>query len=148
MKIYKIALGCDHAGYRTKESIKNYLEELGYSIWDFGTHGEESVDYPDYIHPLAKSVENGEYDFGIIFCGSGNGVNIVANKYQGIRSALCWTDEIARLARQHNNANICAIPARFVDIQEVKKIVKTFIESVFEDGRHSRRVEKIPIKRT
>lgn len=148
MKIFKIALGCDHAGFTAKESIKKYLEELGYSIWDFGTHSEESVDYPDYIHPLAKSVEKGEYDFGIIFCGSGNGVNIVANKYQGIRSALCWTDEIASLARQHNNANICAIPARFVDIQEVKKIVKTFIENVFEDGRHSRRVEKIPIRHT
>ncbi len=148
MKIYKIALGCDHAGFTAKESIKNYLEELGYSTWDFGTHSDESVDYPDYIHPLAKSVEKGEYDFGIIFCGSGNGVNIVANKYQGIRSALCWTDEIACLARKHNNANICAIPARFLDIQEVKKIVKTFIETVFEDGRHSLRVEKIPIRHT
>ncbi|NVO11666.1 MAG: ribose 5-phosphate isomerase B [Bacteroidales bacterium] len=146
MKIYKIALGCDHAGYATKENIKSYLEELGYAIRDFGTYSEESVDYPDYVHPLAKSVENGDYNFGIIFCGSGNGVNIVANKYQGIRSALCWTDEIACLARQHNNANVCAIPARFLDIHDVKKIVKTFIESVFEGGRHSNRVDKIPIK--
>jgi len=146
MKTLKIALGCDHAGYSTKESIKNYLDDAGYSVWDFGTYNEESVDYPDFVHPLAKSVEAGDYDFGIIFCGSGNGVNIVANKYQGIRSALCWTEEIARLARQHNNANVCAIPARFVELHDAQKIVKTFIESEFEDGRHTRRVNKIPIK--
>jgi ribose 5-phosphate isomerase B len=146
MKTFKIAVGCDHAGYLTKESIKNFLEDANHKVWDFGTYSEESVDYPDFAHPLAKSIEAGEYEFGFLFCGSGNGVNIVANKYQGIRSALCWNDEIARLARQHNNANICAIPARFVDLHEAKQIVKIFLESEFEDGRHSRRVNKIPIK--
>ena len=145
MKTYKIALGCDHAGYSTKESIKYFLEDAGYSVWDYGTFSEESVDYPDFVHPLAKTVEVGENDFGFVFCGSGIGVNMVANKYQGIRTALCWTEEIARLARQHNNANVCAIPARFVDQYVAKKIVTAFIETAFEDGRHSRRVNKIPI---
>jgi ribose 5-phosphate isomerase B len=147
MKTYKIALGCDHAGYSTKESIKKILEDLGHKVWDFGTHSEESVDYPDFIHPLAKAVEEGDYNFGLIFCGSGNGVNIVANKYQGVRSALCWTEEIAKLARQHNNANVCAIPARFIDLHEVKLIVKAFLETEFEGGRHTRRVEKIPVQK-
>jgi ribose 5-phosphate isomerase B len=146
MKTYKIALGSDHAGYSTKESIKSYLEDAGYPVWDFGTYSEESVDYPDFAHPLAKSVEEGNYDFGVLFCGSGNGVNIVANKHQGVRSALCWNEEIARLARLHNNANVCAIPARFVDLQEAKRIVKAFLESEFEGGRHSRRVDKIPMQ--
>ncbi len=146
MKTYKIALGCDHAGYSTKENVKKFLEDLGYSIWDFGTYSEASVDYPDYAHLVAKSVEAGDYDFGILFCGSGNGVNIVANKYQGVRSALCWTDEIARLARQHNNANVCAVPARFVDLKQAKLIITAFLETEFEGGRHSLRVDKIPIK--
>lgn len=147
MKTYKIAIGCDHAGYCTKESVKKILEDLGHKVWDFGAHSEESVDYPDFIHPLAKAVEEGDYNFGLIFCGSGNGVNIVANKYQGIRSALCWTEEVAKLARQHNDANICAIPARFIEIHLVKQIVKTFLETEFEGGRHARRVDKIPIQK-
>lgn len=146
MKKCKIALGCDHAGYSTKESIKEYLEDNGCTVWDFGTYSEESVDYPDYAHPLAKSVEKGDYDFGILFCGSGNGVNIVANKYQGIRSALCWNVEIAQLARLHNNANVCAVPARFIEISLAKQIVKTFLTTEFEGGRHTRRVDKIAIK--
>jgi ribose 5-phosphate isomerase B len=146
MKTYTIALGCDHAGYSTKESVKSYLEDAGYKVWDFGTFSEESVDYPDFVHPLANAVEKGDYNFGIVFCGSGNGVNIVANKYQGIRSALCWNEEVARLARLHNNANICAIPARFLELPEVKQIVKAFLESEFEGGRHTRRVNKIPVK--
>ena len=146
MKTYKIALGCDHAGYSTKEYIKTFLEESGNKVWDFGTHSEESVDYPDFVHPLAKSVNEGDYDFGILFCGSGNGVNIVANKYQGVRSELCWNEEIATLARMHNNANVCAVPARFVDLNEAKLIVKTFLNTEFEGGRHSRRVNKIPIQ--
>lgn len=146
MKKYKIALGCDHAGYSTKESIKEYLEDNGCTVWDFGTYSEESVDYPDFAHPLSKSVEKGDYDFGILFCGSGNGVNIVANKYQGIRSALCWNVEIAQLARLHNNANVCAIPARFIEISLAKQIVKTFLTTDFEGGRHTRRVDKIAIK--
>lgn len=146
MKTYKIALGCDHAGYSTKEYIKTYLEDLGNKVWDFGTYSEESVDYPDFAHPLAKSVDEGHYEFGILFCGSGNGVNIVANKYQGVRSALCWNEEIAKLARSHNDANVCAVPARFVDLNEAKLIVKTFLSTEFEAGRHSRRVNKIPIQ--
>lgn len=146
MKALKIAIGCDHAGYLTKEEVKRYLEDEGHQLWDFGTHSEESVDYPDFAHPVAKAVENGEYTYGILFCGSGNGVSIVANKYQGVRSAVCWNDEIARLARLHNDANVCAIPARYVSFHDAKLIAKAFIDSGFEGGRHSRRVEKIPIR--
>lgn len=145
MTSIKIALASDHAGYSTKEEMKRYLESLGYQVWDFGTHSEESVDYPDFAHPLAIAVEKGEYELGFIFCGSGNGVSITANKHQGIRSALCWTAEIASLARQHNDANVCAIPARFVSVSEAKHIVKAFLDSKFEGGRHQRRVEKIPV---
>jgi ribose 5-phosphate isomerase B len=146
MTSIKIALASDHAGYSTKEEIKRFLEGLGHQVWDFGTHSEESVDYPDFAHPLAIAVENGEYDLGFVFCGSGNGVSITANKHQGVRSALCWTAEIASLARQHNDANVCAIPARFVSLSEAKHITKAFLESKFEGGRHQRRVEKIPVK--
>ncbi|HOZ15891.1 MAG TPA: ribose 5-phosphate isomerase B [Tenuifilaceae bacterium] len=146
MTSIKIALASDHAGYSTKEEMKRYLESLGHQVWDFGTHSEESVDYPDFAHPLAFAVEKGEYDLGFIFCGSGNGVSITANKHQGVRSALCWTAEIASLARQHNDANVCAIPARFVSVSDAKHIVKAFLDSKFEGGRHQRRVEKIPVK--
>lgn len=146
MTSIKIALASDHAGYSTKEEMKRYLESLGHQVWDFGTHSEESVDYPDFAHPLAIAVEKGEYTLGFIFCGSGNGVSITANKHQGIRSALCWTAEIASLARQHNDANVCAIPARFVSVSDAKHIVKAFLDSKFEGGRHQRRVEKIPVK--
>mgnify|MGYP000909608077 FL=1 len=146
MTSIKIALASDHAGYSTKEEMKRYLESLGHQVWDFGTHSEESVDYPDFAHPLAFAVEKGEYELGFIFCGSGNGVSITANKHQGVRSALCWTAEIASLARQHNDANVCAIPARFVSVSDAKHIVKAFLDSKFEGGRHQRRVEKIPVK--
>lgn len=146
MTSIKIALASDHAGYSTKEEMKRYLESLGHQVWDFGTHNEESVDYPDFAHPLSIAVEKGEYTLGFIFCGSGNGVSITANKHQGIRSALCWTAEIASLARQHNDANVCAIPARFVSVSDAKHIVKAFLDSKFEGGRHQRRVEKIPVK--
>lgn len=142
----KIALASDHAGYTTKEDVKKFLEGLGHQVWDFGTHSEESVDYPDFAHPLALAVEKGEYVLGFVLCGSGNGVSITANKHQGVRSALCWTAEIASLARQHNDANVCAIPARFVSTSEAKQIAKAFIESKFEGGRHQRRVDKIPVK--
>lgn len=146
MTSIKVALASDHAGYSTKEEIKRYLESLGHQVWDFGTHSEESVDYPDFAHPFSLAVEKGEYTLGFIFCGSGNGVSITANKHQGIRSALCWTAEIASLARQHNDANVCAIPARFVSLSDAKHIVKAFLDSKFEGGRHQRRVEKIPVK--
>lgn len=140
----KIALAADHAGYATKEAIKKFLQEQGYTyIKDFGTNSEESVDYPDFIHPLADCVAKHDCDFGIIFCGSGNGVNITANKHDGIRSALCWEREVAELARGHNNANVCAIPARFISVELAKEIVFAFITTEFEGGRHERRVEKI-----
>lgn len=140
----KIALAADHAGYATKEIIKQFLAEQGYTqVKDFGTHSEASVDYPDFVHPLALAVKNHESDFGIVFCGSGNGVNITANKHTGIRSALCWERQIAELARAHNNANVCAIPARFISDELAKEIVFAFITTEFEGGRHERRVNKI-----
>lgn len=140
----KIALAADHAGFETKEIIKQFLAEQGYTnVQDFGTHSLDSVDYPDFVHPLAESVATHSTDFGIVVCGSGNGVNITANKHKGIRSALCWEREVAELARGHNNANVCAIPARFVSAELAKEIVYAFITSAFEGGRHERRVEKI-----
>ena len=143
MKTYRLAIGCDHAGFTTKEQLIPYLQELGHSVKDFGAFSEQSVDYPDQVHPLAQAVVNSEFDLGIVLCGSGNGVNITCNKHKGIRSALCWIPEIASLARMHNNANICAVPARFVDIQTAKEIVKAFLTTSFEGGRHAARVAKI-----
>jgi len=142
----KIAIACDHAGYETKEELKKWLETNGYQVKDFGTYSSESSDYPDFAHPMAESVESGENDLGISLCGSGNGINMVANKHQGIRSALCWIPELASLAKQHNNANICAVPARFVSVDEAKAIVTAFLEAEFEGGRHQRRIDKIPVK--
>ncbi len=142
----KLAIACDHAGYETKEELKKWLETKGYKVQDFGTFSAESSDYPDFAHPMAESVEQGENDLGISLCGSGNGINMVANKHQGIRSALCWVPELASLAKQHNNANICAVPARFVSVEEAKAIVTAFLEAEFEGGRHQRRIDKIPVK--
>jgi len=141
----KVALACDHAGYKAKIAIIEMLEKSGYEIKDFGCHSEESADYPDFAHPLAIAVENKEFDFGISLCGSGNGINITVNKHQGIRSALCWTSEIAELARLHNDANVCAVPARFVSESVAKEIVTIFLETGFEGGRHQKRVDKIPL---
>lgn len=138
-----LAIAADHAGVELKQVIKEMLMNEGHSVKDFGTDTTDSVDYPDYIHPLAKAVEAGEYELGIIICGSGNGVNMTANKYKGIRSALSWTAEIAKMAREHNNANIIALPARYMEVEEAKKAVETFITTDFEGGRHQRRVEKI-----
>ena len=143
MRLYKIALGGDHAGFSVKREIIPYLQNAGYTVKDFGPYTDQSVDYPDFVHPLATAVENGEFDLGLVFCGSGNGVNITANKHKGIRSALSWIPEIAALARQHNNANVCAIPARYVTIEEAKKIVDSFLNAQFEGGRHADRVAKI-----
>ncbi len=144
----KISFGiaCDHAGYEFKEKLKIDLEQEGYEITDYGTYSEESADYPDFAHPLASAVENGKHKFGISLCGSGNGINMTANKHQGIRAALCWNIEIAELARLHNDANICSLPARFVDYNLAKEIVITFLNTKFEGGRHLKRIEKIPIK--
>lgn len=139
----KIAIGADHAGFSTKQVIINYLKTNNIAIQDFGTFNEESVDYPDFAHPVATAVENKLFDLGILVCGSGQGVNITANKHAGIRSALCWKSEIAMLSKQHNDANIVAIPARFVTENEAIEIIKAFLNTPFEGGRHLTRVNKI-----
>jgi ribose 5-phosphate isomerase B len=138
-----IAIGSDHAGYKLKEYLKKELTNQGYTIFDYGSFNEESVDYPDIAHPLAEAVEKEKFEYGILLCGSGNGVNITANKHQKIRAALCWTIEIARLARLHNDANILSLPARFIDEKIAISIVETFLTTDFEGGRHQIRVEKI-----
>lgn len=139
----KIAIGCDHAGYEYKENIKSYLTKRGHQVTDLGTYSTDSVDYPDFVHPVAIQVSEKQSKLGILICGSGNGVSITANKHSKIRAALCWNSEIAKLARQHNNANIVSIPARFISKRMATNIVKTFIEEKFEGGRHLRRVKKI-----
>lgn len=139
----KIAIGSDHAGYELKEDLKNRLEEKGHQVEDFGTGSDESVDYPDYGHPVAEAVEQGKCQLGVVICGSGNGINMTVNKHEGIRSALCWQPEIAALARQHNDANILALPARYLTQELARDILDAFLESEFEGGRHQRRVEKI-----
>ena len=138
----KIAIGADHAGYALKSELVSLLKEKGYSVTDFGCLSEESIDYPDYAHPVAKAVET-EGVIGILICGSGNGISMSANKHSGIRCALCWTDEIALLARQHNDANIISLPARYISVAEAKKCVDIFLKTEFEGGRHQRRVNKI-----
>lgn len=145
MKKKKIAMACDHAGYSKKEMIKEYLENQGHLVKDFGTYSEESVDYPDFAHPMAVAVENKEFDLGISLCGSGNGISMTANKHQGIRSALCWNVEISELARKHNDANVCSVPARFVSDELAIEIIKAFLSTEFEGGRHERRIRKIPV---
>jgi ribose 5-phosphate isomerase B len=138
-----IALGADHAGYEYKELLKKHLEKAGHQIKDFGTHNLDSVDYPDFAHPVASAVEKNEFELGVLLCGSANGVAITANKRQGIRAAICWTEEIASLARQHNNANVLCLPARFVTIEAAEKITDKFLTTPFEGGRHETRVNKI-----
>lgn len=139
----KIAIGSDHAGFELKEKLKKYLTGKEFEIKDFGTYSNQSVDYPDYAHPLAIAVEKKEFNYGILLCGSGNGVSITANKHQGIRCALCWNEEIAKLARLHNDANILALPARFIEEAEAQKCVDIFLSINFEGGRHEKRVKKI-----
>lgn len=141
-----IAIGNDHAGTDYKKAIQKHLENKGHSVLNFGTDATESVDYPDFVHPTAQAVEQGRATFGIVICGSGNGVAITANKHQGIRAALCWTKEIAELARLHNDANIVAIPARYTSQEQAIAIVETFLNTTFEAGRHQNRVEKISCK--
>lgn len=137
----KIAIGADHAGFEYKEILKDFLQD--YEVKDFGTYSENSVDYPDFAHPVASAVENGEFTYGILLCGSANGVAITANKHQQIRACLCWENEVASLVRKHNNANILCIPARFVSAEQAKEITTTFLSTEFEGGRHQNRVEKI-----
>lgn len=140
----KISIGNDHAGTDYKIAIVKHLEAKGYPVNNHGTDSNDSVDYPDFVHPVAMDVENRTVDFGIIICGSGNGANMTANKHQGVRSALCWSKEITALARQHNNANILSIPSRYTAQQQAIEMVDIFLNTAFEGGRHEKRVRKIP----
>lgn len=141
MNEIKIAIGADHAGFEYKQSLVNLLDN--YQVKDYGTYSKEATDYPDFAHPVALAVEKREFDFGILICGSANGVAITANKHPGIRAAICWMEELAQLARAHNDANILCIPARFVSVEVAQKIVVKFLNTVFEGGKHAIRVNKI-----
>jgi ribose 5-phosphate isomerase B len=141
----KIAITSDHAGYEIKVRLLEYLKDHGYELTDLGCFSAEPVDYPDFGHEIARHISSGKSDIGISLCGSGNGINMTANKHPLIRSALCWNAEIARLSRAHNNANICALPARFITFEEAIRIVDTFLKASFEGGRHQRRIDKIPL---
>jgi ribose 5-phosphate isomerase B len=142
-KVQIIPIASDHGGYELKCYIADHLKSKGYEVKDFGNYGNESVDYPDYVHPLAREVNEGIFSLGIIICGSGNGAQMVANKYPNVRAALCWSEEIARLARLHNNANIISLPGRFLEPELALKMVEIFLTTDFEGGRHQLRVEKI-----
>lgn len=139
----KIAIGGDHAGFEYKEQITEHLNAMGFDVQDFGTYSADSTDYPDYAHPVSLAVKKGEFKQGILICGSGNGVAMTANKHDGIRASICWNTELSKLARQHNDANILCIPARFVSIHLAKNIVDEFLETEFEGGRHQRRIQKM-----
>jgi len=141
----KIALCADHAGFELKNIVIEYLQSKNVmALHDFGTYSTESCDYADFAHPMASAVENGEFDFGISICGSGNGISMTVNKHQGIRAALCWNEEIVALSRQHNNANVLSLPARFVTVEHALKMVDVFFATDFEGGRHQKRIDKIP----
>ena len=148
MEAMTIGLASDHAGYQLKEHVKDYLRKRGLEYHDYGTYDESSCDYPDYGHPLALAVEAGEVDLGIAVCGSGEGISMTVNKHQGIRCALCWIPEIAHLARQHNDANILAMPGRYITEAEADAIMDEFLNTDFEGGRHLRRINKIPLSHT
>lgn len=143
----KVAIASDHAGFDRKLVVIEHLKKMGAEVKDFGAYSAESSDYADWAHPMADAVESGEFPMGISLCGSGNGINMTVNKHQGIRSALCWTPEIAALAKQHNNANVLAIPARFVTDEEAIEILEAYLNAEFEGGRHQRRIEKIPVEK-
>lgn len=142
----KIGIACDHAGFQMKELLVGYLSTKGYDVVDFGCHSEESIDYPDFGHPLAEAIENGELEQGVGLCGSGEGMAMTLNKHQGIRAGLCWNTDVAALTRQHNDANVVVLPARFISNDEAIAIVNTFLNSDFEGGRHQGRVDKIACK--
>jgi ribose 5-phosphate isomerase B len=144
--IKKIAIGGDHAGYEYKTRMIKSLQDQGYEIKDFGPFSDASVDYPDFVHPLCEAVEKGEFDRGILVCGSGNGVAITANKHQGIRAALCWNKELASLSRQHNDANVLTLPARFIAYELAEELTNIFLITEFEGGRHATRINKIACK--
>lgn len=139
----KIAIGGDHAGYYYKEKLAKWLEEIGYEVKDYGPYSADSADYPDFVHPVATSIENGENDFGVLICGSGQGVTITANKHQKIRAALCWDTDLAKVTREHNNSNVVCLAARWTGYELAQSIVQTFLTTEFEGGRHQRRVDKI-----
>ena len=139
----KIAIGGDHAGFDYKSRIKSFLEKNNHEVLDFGPETDASVDYPDHVHPVASTIENGEAALGILICGSGNGVAMAANKHQGIRAAICWNQDLAALARQHNDANVICLGARFLAYEYAEEIINTFVNTDFEGGRHQRRVDKI-----
>jgi ribose 5-phosphate isomerase B len=141
----KIAIGNDHAGYELKLVLADWLKEQGYDVKDYGTDSSEAADYPDIMHPVAGLVEKGEFDFGVLICGSGQGASITANKHQGIRATLCWMPEIAALARSHNDANIICLPGRFLEKDTAIEILKVFLDTSFDGGRHQRRIDKVPM---
>lgn len=143
----KIALASDHAGFTLKQNVQLFLEDNGAVVKDFGCYSTESCDYPDFVHPLSEAIERGEYDFGVITCSTGNGISMTANKHQGIRAALCWEPKLAELARQHNDANVLALPANFISAPQALDIVRKFFQTEFEGGRHERRVKKIPVSK-
>ncbi|WP_324024770.1 ribose 5-phosphate isomerase B [Maribacter sp. BPC-D8] len=142
----KIAIGNDHAGTEYKLAIIGLLKYIHVEVINYGTDGTDSVDYPDFAHPVALDVENGIADYGILICGSGNGASMTANKQQNVRAALCWTKEITKLAREHNDANILSLPARYISLPQALEMVSTFLNTSFEGGRHERRIEKIPLQ--
>jgi ribose 5-phosphate isomerase B len=142
-EIKKIAIAADHAGFELKQQLIAHLKEKGIEVVDFGAHTSESVDYPDYAHPLAGAIEKGDFELGLSVCGSGNGISMTLNKHKGIRSAICWKPVIAKLAREHNNANICSLPGRFLTFEEAKEIVDAFLRARFEGGRHQPRIDKM-----
>ncbi len=146
MNYKKVGIAADHAGFRLKEYLKKKLSDKGYELYDFGCHSAESCDYPEFGHPMAKALSSNEIDIAFSMCGSGNGINMVVNKHKGIRSALCWNKEITELARAHNDANVCALPARFVSPIIAWQICEIFLSTDFDGGRHQRRINKIPIE--
>ena len=139
----KIAIGSDHAGFKLKTSLVKYLESIGYEVNDYGTHSEERADYPDFAHPVAKAIENKEFEFAVLICGSANGISMAANKHNGVRCAICWKPELATLARAHNDANIISFPARFITLEDAQNGLNNFLNTDFEGGRHAGRVDKI-----
>ena len=143
----KIGIACDHAAYELKEFLVGYLSSKGFEVKDFGTHSEESCDYPDFAHALGEAIDNGELERGVALCGSGEGISMTLNKHQSVRAALCWIPEIAKLSRQHNNSNVLCMPARFISNDEALEMLNIWLETEFEGGRHQRRLDKMPIQK-
>ena len=143
----KIGIACDHAAYELKEFLVGYLASKGFEVKDFGTHSEESCDYPDFAHALGEAIDNGELERGVALCGSGEGISMTLNKHQSVRAALCWIPEIAKLSRQHNNSNVLCMPARFISNDEALEMLNIWLDTEFEGGRHQRRLDKMPIQK-